>query len=141
MKATVKVDNKEVTIVLSEAQLADIRRQTSNLKTVDDINSYEDACKILKETVDKKLSDIEKLFTIIRAANYLDNNGEIWEADWTSGEYKYIPYFEYKKSSGWVLSSVYLFYFSYCPGGFYFKKEATAKLIANKFLTLYNKVF
>jgi hypothetical protein len=113
---------------------------------VEDINSYEDACKILGKRI-RKSSEYEdesewinhQLSTIIEAANFIDNGGKKWKADFLDTSIpKYLPYWE-KKSSGWVLGYVRCYgCYSYFAVGFYYKKEKTAQLIATKFSKLYN---
>lgn len=130
-----------VNITLTKDQLDQIGKQLNKRKTVDDINSYEDACDILGDrNYSDKISVEEKLKTIIKAVNYLDNNSKEWKPDFTNNnEYKYIPYFQYKNGSGWLVYYVYAYCsFSYAPVWLYFKSRSTAEKIANKFIVYYN---
>jgi hypothetical protein len=130
-----------VNITLTKDQLDQIGKQLNKRKTVDDINSYEDACDILGDrNYSDKISVEEKLKTIIKAVNYLDNNSKEWKPDFTNNnEYKYIPYFQYKNGSGWLVYFVYGYCsFSYSPVWLYFKSRSTAEKIANKFIVYYN---
>lgn len=114
---------------------------------LDSLHSYKDACKILKQK-QRKESDYDdtkewyshQLLTIIKAANFLDNNNEIWNADFDNrNTYKYIPYW-IKQASGWVVDSVHCYHCSsHCSVGLYFKKEDTANVISKRFIDLYNK--
>jgi hypothetical protein len=130
-----------VNITLTKDQLDQIGKQLNKRKTVDDINSYEDACDILGDrNYSDKISVEEKLKTIIKAVNYLDNNSKEWKPDFTNNnEYKYIPYFQYKNGSGWLVYGVAdLFSFAHAPVSLYFKSRSTAEKIANKFIVYYN---
>lgn len=108
---------------------------------VDDLNSFEDACKVLNENPLRIGSNQDKLFTIIKAANYLDNNNKIWKANFLDNQTKnHIPYFQ-KTISGWVFAGMHFgVAYSSAPVGFYFKEQKTAEIIANKFIKLYDKV-
>lgn len=152
MDLKTKVNSKDITITLTKEQVEDINRQSKKFKTVKDINSLEDAeevlkdCKTHKKQTRKDFPNNNKywnqytLETIIKAANFIDNNFIEWLSDFTDSSYKYINWFE-KRDSGWVLDCVgCLVSISCCGLGFYFKKEDSAKLIVNKFLLLYNQV-
>lgn len=147
----IKVDG--VTITLTKDQLKQIDKQRALApKTVEDINSVQDAEEILKackthtkyvESQFVRMRDWVnyQLETIIKAANFIDNGNKEWIPNFfnNSNEYKHYPYFR-KENSGWVLYSVFYYrYFSFLGSGFYFKKESSARLIANKHLVLYNK--
>ncbi len=137
-----------VTITLTKDQLAEIARQTEKKVTVNEINSYEDACKILSRIPDYTLQSINSRYfaqhvleTIIEAANFIDNDYKKWIADFTTNkEYKYINYWEKNKiGSGWSLHFVGDYCcISYCSVVLYFKKQDTAKLFATRFLGIYN---
>ncbi len=137
-----------VNITLTKEQLAEIARQTEKKATINDINSYEDACKILSRTPNYTLQFINRKYfiqhileTIIEAANFIDNDYKKWKADFTDTNiFKYLPRFE-RISSGWVLAGVFVHCYYADAGsgfGFYYMKESTAKLIANKFIKEYN---
>jgi len=136
------IDVNGVKITLTKDQLQEIARQTAKYK-VENINSYEDACDILDaRNYSSNISDEEKLKTIIKAVNYIDNGNKEWKPDFTNSSiYKYLPWLE-RKASGWVVrvvdgcSSV-----SYCPLWLYFKDKKSAELIVNKFLNIYSKVW
>lgn len=146
-----KIDINGVSITLTKEQLAEIAKQTSKKYTLDDLNSIEDAEKILENcnfhTKYRKSQFVRmkdwyeyQLETIIKAANYIDNNYQEWKADFDNKNIsKYINYLE-KTSSGWVMGYVYdLYYGSFGPVFLYYKERNTAKLIFKRFSTLYNK--
>jgi hypothetical protein len=120
-----------VNITLTKDQLDQIGKQLNKRKTVDDINSYEDACDILGDrNYSDKISVEEKLKTIIKAVNYLDNNSKEWKPDFTN---------QYKNGSGWLVYVVKDYCsFSLAPVCLYFKSRSTAEKIANKFIVYYN---
>ena len=117
-----QIDVNGIKITLSKDQLKEIDKQLKNIKTIDDINSYKDACEVLKRK-DNKLhrTDQQELETIIEAVNYLDNENKAWKADFLDkNTSKYINYFE-KTSSGWVFNCVHAYYYgSNTPVSFYF---------------------
>lgn len=126
-----------------EERLKELKRIIeSNDKTLDDIISYEQACLILDEmNYADKISDYDKLLLIIKATNFIDNDYKIWVPNFdNSSEYKYLPYFE-RKAGGWSLGVVFDGRdYATCPVGLYFKKEQSARVIANRFILLYKKV-
>jgi hypothetical protein len=146
MKITATVDGKDVKITLTKDQLAEIAKQTSNKLTVEDI-TYETARELLKEHYidpDPKgiyTGHLLKLVTIICAVNFIDNNYKEWQPNWKkSDEYKYVPYF-CLRGSGLSFGAVHCYGFGcHCSAGLYYKKESSAKLIANKEIKLYSLI-
>src|SRR5688500_12280197 len=80
---------------------------------VTDLKTFEDACQVegispesvtVPTTIQENsnaLLALAKLFIIVRAANRLSNNGEVWKADWNNtNEYKYFAWFYMGGSSG-----------------------------------------
>ena len=146
MKINTKVNGKDIQITLTKEQLSEIRKQTDNIKTIDDIQSYEDACKILhQEEADEDTFTYEQdwinhqILTIVKASNYIDNNYQVYKPNFNDNTYKYLPWFK-KTSSGWVLHSLgsYVSY-GFCPVGFYYKNQQSGETIVKRFITLYNK--
>lgn len=142
-----EIDINGVKITLTKDQLDEISRQTKKYKTINDVNDIIDACEVLNvDLLCRRTGETEdewegrQLQLIIRAANFIDNNYKEWTPDFTNtSEYKYIPYFERKKS-GWVLVSVSGDFFrSLCPVWFYFKSRETTKVIVKRFIDKYNK--
>ncbi len=122
--------------------------------TIKDINNISIAENILKSTRHKRYSRKDfkrevdwiryKLETIIKAANFIDNDNKLWELDWTYGnsQYKYYNYF-YKAASGggWVYYGYDGCYCSTsCSVGLYYKNNKTAVLIGKKHIDLYVKL-
>jgi len=136
-----KININGVSITLTKEQLIEIDKQTKNIKTIDDINSYKDAVDILSEKVNPNRTNQEELETIIRAVNFIDNDNKIWEADFSNKElYKYIPYFE-MLGSGWSFHAVSFFYYcSFFSVGLYYKNKESAEIMAKRFNKLYNLV-
>lgn len=111
----------------------------SEVGTVGNINSYEDACNILSEKIDVNASISDQILMIVKAANYLDNNRKSWVANFETSESKYLPRF-IKDGSGWVFDNVnYWGSGSCCPVGFYFKNSATCEAIVKKFIAPYKQ--
>jgi hypothetical protein len=141
METTLTIEGKKE---LTKNQLQVIKMQTVKY-TIDDIDGYETACKILNREpslpyLDKQDWAFHQLKTIIAAANFIDNGNEIWKADFTNKtQPKYYPWFE-KTGGGLVL---YLVDDDYCntfvPSGVHFKIERTCKEIVKRFLPLYNE--
>lgn len=146
------IDINGIEITLTKEQLNQINNQLNNKNiTINDLTSLDIAEKVLENTTFHNKcfqSDFHrtkdwlsyKLETIIKAANYIDNDYKEWIADFNnSNKYKYIPHFE-KKSSGWVLHDVgYSYFSSICQVGFYYKKEETAIKLSKLYTKLYNQ--
>ena len=140
MKIDTTIDGKTISITLTEDQLKEIERQRNPYKKPSDINNYEDACKVLgimPPTYDHNLKPIDRIQLIIKAANFLDNDGKVWREDWDNpSQYKYYPVFD-RRAGGWVVHCDCC----YCLalGGFvpYFKEKETCLFITNKFLDLW----
>ena len=126
-----------------EERLNELKRIIKdNNKTLDDITSVYEAQSILNEIDNStNLSDYDKLLIIIKATNFIDNGYKIWIPNFEDDTYKYIPYLQ-KKNGAWSLVGVvYGCRDSVCPIGLYYMKESSAKLMINRFISLYNKVW
>lgn len=137
-----------VNITLTKEQLKEIAKQTSNKYTLDDLISYEKACEIINvrvrlvtEFYDFEEWYLEQIKIIIRAANYIDNNNQLWKPKFNNTQSNYLPWLE-KTISGWRLFSSY-----YCsdsshggPAYLFYKEESTCKLIYNRFSELYSNM-
>lgn len=124
---------------LLENEAKELRKILNSYKeyTLNDLISYENACKILEEEIDNKSSISKQIKTIVKAANYLDNSNKIWKADFTKNNNKYFPYFNNNGSGfGWYCSGCYDTAVG-APVGFYFKNSSTCELIVKRFIKLY----
>lgn len=134
-----KIDINSVQITLTKDQLKEINKQLDKNKTIEDINSYEDALEILDEEAKKNPSPTDKLLTIIKAVNYIDNGNKKWKPNFNGNSYNYYPYFK-ESNTGWVLGGCDFSGWGTAMGfGYYFKVENSAKLIAKKHIFLYNE--
>jgi hypothetical protein len=85
------------------------------MKKIEQLKTFEDACKELKLNAKKVLPDFScypkkdhaamqahaKLVIIARAANKIANKGKEWTPDWSNyNQWKYYPWFEMGGSSG-----------------------------------------
>ncbi len=144
-----KIDINGVSITLTTDQLAEIAKQTQSKLTLDNLYSIQDAEKILSDCKSHIKFDSSQfcrvkdwttyqLETIIKAANYIDNNHSEWIPDFTNSNItKYLPYWE-KKASGWSLVCVVSFSVgSGCSVGLFYMKKSTAELLAKRFDSLY----
>ncbi len=131
------IDINGVKITLTKSQLEEINKQCNKKFTLNDLNSYSDACKILN-CDEENLSNDDKLKIIIKAANFIDNQHKNWNPDFSNRlEKKYYPIFEYNNSVWLVNSYDYVDGYALLGFGYYYKNSSTALLIANKFLPLY----
>lgn len=140
-----------VNITLTEEQLKEIARQTTKYK-VENIDSIKDAENILEGSGHIKYVESQfprekdwlsyQLETIIKAANFINNDNKIWTPDFTNSNiYKYLVWLE-RKSSGWVVCAVFDYGSSSgCPLWLYYKDRKTAELMMKKFIGLYGKVW
>lgn len=135
-----ELDNilEEVDVLFSQPKLKSV---LSN-HTLDDLNSYSDACVILNEKVLRDADYSKQIKTIVKAANFIDNNNQVWIADWKNHQqYKYAAYF-IDNGSGFGLGGVnggvnFWLSFTSSPLGFFYKESKTAELITNRFIKLY----
>ena len=125
-----------------EEEAKELRKiiETEDKYTLDDLKSYEDACKILEEDEEVNPSYSKQIKTIIKAANYIDNDYKIWKPDFSGSVYNYLPYFNKNKGPGFGFHGCDFWCSCVrCSLGFYFKERNTCELIAKRFLSLYNK--
>jgi hypothetical protein len=127
-----------VTITLTEEQLREIERQISIPKKSRDIKSYEDACESISQDPETSPSLARKLKTIIAAANYLDNEREIWNENWekNNSQIKYYAMFE-KQNVSWSVIVACCERFAGASYGLHFKKRDTCFDIASRFKEMF----
>ena len=131
------VNTKEAALEL--AKLEKRKTELNEFLEKENINTFEDACKIVRENpTDKKFKEgtkdeiaYKKLKVIIKAAN-----GN-WVPDWNnSNEYKYYPYFTV--SAGFGFSNARsVFCSSACVSRLCFKTAELAECIGRRFEYLY----
>lgn len=133
------LDVNGVKITLTQDQLQEIARQTSGIRTIEEINSYEDACKVLSETPESNPSIWKKINTIARAMNFIENGFKVWKPNFKdTNERKHYPIHEMKFSGLSFLGSIY-YYFAGGQVAFY-KTERASNLGGTKFLHLYKEL-
>ncbi len=140
MKINTEYNGKAISITLTKEQIADINKQSNKLKSIEDINGYEDACEILGKKPEYPIADCyEQLNTIARAANFIDNGYKVWKPKFDGSSYNYYPYFK-ENNSGLVFhSSVYVCMSTDGQVAFYLK-ESTSNYIGKKFINLYQEI-
>ena len=140
------IDINGVKITLTKEQLKQIREQTSNQITIENID-YRKAIKLLSDNnikIDPKCicrGDLLKLVTIVKACNYIDNGNKEWKPDYNenSNTYKYYPYFEFKNEK-WAFGGSYCHCFFSSAEVAVFKSKDTCDYISTKYIDLFNSV-
>jgi hypothetical protein len=138
-----KIDINGVSITLTPEQLAEIARQTNQLKSYKDITSFEKACE--RQNIDvsdfnAKLGDLSKdeiafrkLKIIVTAIRSFTN----WKPNWSnSSQRKYRIWFDLEKGfSCWRTS--YYDTGTYVPSALYVENDEQANFLGNTFLDLF----
>ena len=121
-----------------------------------DLKTFEDACKVLELDAKKVILDFSclpeeeqkamiahiKLVFIAKAANKIENGGEVWIPDWNNqNEHKYYPWF--KAGLSGLRYGVYGVWDSNSGVGsrLCYKTSELAKYIGNQFSGLYDDYF
>ncbi len=105
--------------------------------TIEDIDGYKTACKILNVKEEFEASNITQLKTIAKAANFIENGYKPHKFNWNDNSSKYYPYFRNEAGGGVV------FHVSYgdCSNSHgqvaYFINKKTSDYIGRKFIHLY----
>lgn len=144
-----EIDINGVKITLTKEQLVQIDKQRANKPiTVDDINSIEDAEKVLEgQSFHSKYTKEDfcrhkdwvnyQLETLAKAINFIYNGRKEWKLK--TGNNFYYPYFRLA-SGGWV----YCFYSYFSVDSFgvvaYFPSEKLALNFGKKFIHLYREI-
>lgn len=138
-----KIDINGVSITLTLEQLAEIARQTNQIKSYKDITSFEKACE--RQNIDvsafnAKLCDLtkdeiafRKLKIIIQAIRSFTN----WKPNWSnSNQRKYRVWFDLEK--GFSFWDTY-FYTTHTtvPSALYVENDEQANFLGNTFLDLF----
>lgn len=134
------IDINGVKITLTQEQLKQIVEQTSKIKTIEEINSYEDACKVLSEKVEQNPSIWKKINTITRAMNFIENGFKSWKPDFeNNNQKKYYPLHE-TNNSGLVFYGSVFDYHSASGLVAFLKTEKASNLLGTKFIGLYKEI-
>lgn len=135
-----KIDINGVSITLTPEQLAEIARQTNQLKSYKDITSFEKACERLGLDIPQFNSELtkgeialRKLKIIVRAIRSFTN----WKPVWSNGrQWKYTVWFDLEKG----FSSWDTYDFSTCatvPSALFVESNEQAKFLGETYLELY----
>ncbi len=151
MKTNINYQGKEISITLTDQQIKEIHLKLSNRLTIEELNTIEDAEKVLKDCIEHtnylKSSFLRQkdwnrycIETICKAANFIDNDYKNWKPDFSNeNERKHYPIF---RNDGLGL----VFYCSYCHDCYfngpvaYYKNDNTCILISKKLTNLYNSL-
>lgn len=134
------LDINGVTITLTQDQLQEIAKQTNGIRIIEEINSYEDACKILSIIPETGASTWKKINTIAKAMNFIENGFKIWKPDFRdTDEEKYYPIHEIK-SSGFSFYDSSFSYYSASGHVSFLKTKKASDLLGTKFLNLYKEL-
>lgn len=146
-----QIEVEGVKITLTKEQLTQIAKQTNKQSTIDDIQDILTAESILKNCSNHERMFIDdykrnkdwityQLETIIKAANFIDNNHKEWKADFNNHSiYLYIPWFEKKSSCNWLIGGVSSSCSAYISISLYYKEINTAEVFQKRFISLYNQ--
>ena len=138
-----------VNITLTKEQLAQIDKQRNKEITIDNINSIEDAEKVLEgQSFHIKYTKKQfcrhkdwvnyQLETLAKAINFLDNE----KKEYILTKNSYYPYFTHDETQGgWVfyISGNYCYCYSYAAAA-YFKTKKEAINFGKKFIHLYKEI-
>ena len=135
-----KIDINGVSITLTPEQLAEIARQTNQLKTYKDITSFEKACERLgldilqfNSELTKGEIALRKLKIIVRAIRSFT----YWKPVWSNAkQWKYIVWFDLEKGfSYWNTTNFYTT--AYVPSALFVESHEQAEFLGETYLELY----
>ena len=135
-----KIDINGVSITLTPEQLAEIARQTNQLKSYKDITSFEKACERLGLDIPQFNSELtkgeialRKLKIIVRAIRSFTN----WKPVWSNNkQWKYAVWFDLEKGFSSWFSDTYLT-FTIVPSALFVESHEQAKFLGETYLDLY----
>lgn len=113
---------------------------TDRIKTLEDIynelNIKREDIIPFKNPINKQQLSVNAFIDIQNISKVLN---EDWIEDWdNSNQYKYYPWFEKKKVSGWCFDCSHAdCYYGIVGFGFYYKTSEIAKYVGNQFLKVY----
>lgn len=135
-----KIDINGVSITLTPEQLAEIARQTNQLKSYKDITSFEKACERLGLDIPQFNSDLtkgeialRKLKIIVRAIRSFTN----WKPVWSNAkQWKYTVWFDLEKGfSCWCTDCCSAI--TIVPSALFVESNEQAKFLGETYLELY----
>ena len=135
-----KIDINGVSITLTPEQLAEIARQTNQLKSYKDITSFEKACERLGLDIPQFNSELtkgeialRKLKIIVRAIRSFTN----WKPVWSNAkQWKYTAWFDLEKGlSYWNTTTYYTN--TNVPSALFVESDEQAKFLGETYLELY----
>lgn len=135
---TLKI-NDNISITLTNEQIADIARQSKSVGITDykQVISYEIACKVFGHKPDKKATTVDKIRMIARAINHLIDPKDTNFPDWKNQkQYKYYPYFR-NEGSGLVFSDSDYSHSSYYGSVAFLKTEEASNFMGRTHIDLY----
>jgi len=135
-----KIDINGVSITLTPEQLAEIARQTNQLKSYKDITSFEKACERLGLDIPQFNSELtkgeialRKLKIIVRAIRSFTNWKPVWS---NSKQWKYTVWFDLEKGfSYWDTN--YSHTGTLVPSALFVESSEQAKFLGENHLELY----
>lgn len=147
MKTTIKINDKDVEITLTQEQIKKIKE--TEIEITERIKTFEDACEHQGVNVDEFYSGCKnltideiaykKLKIIAKALN------ENKEPDWNnSNEGKYYPYFDMRSASGFGFSGTdYDLWYTdtNCGSRLSFRSSKLAMYAGKQFTSIYKELF
>lgn len=135
-----KIDINGVSITLTPEQLAEIARQTNQLKSFRDITSFEKACERLGLDIPQFNSELtkgeialRKLKIIVRAIRSFTNWKPVWS---NSKKWKYAAWFDLEKGFSYWSTNAY-FTYAYVPSALFVESSEQAEFLGKTHLDLY----
>lgn len=135
-----KININGVSITLTPEQLAEIARQTNQVKSYKDIISFEKACERLglenpefNSELSKGEIALRKLKIIVKAIRSFTN----WKPNWSkSSQYKYTVWFDLEKGFSYWSTNCYVTS-TLVPSALFVENSEQAKFLGETHLALY----
>lgn len=135
-----KIDINGVSITLTPEQLAEIARQTNQLKSYKDITSFEKACERLGLDIPQFNSELtkgeialRKIKIIVRAISSFTNWKPVWS---NTKQWKYTVWFDLEKGFSYWYTTAYSTG-TYVPSALFVESNEQAKFLGETYLELY----
>lgn len=136
-----KIDINGISITLTSEQLAEIARQTNQLKSYKDITSFEKACERLGLEIPQFSSELtkgevalRKLKIIVRAIRSFTNWKPVWS---NTKQWKYIVWFDLAKGFSYWNTTLTYFTHTVVPSALFVESNEQAKFLGENYLELY----